>query len=63
MTPRVYVRKAYDSDAPFMYVELDDGRYVSLGGRGHGRIRDKTWCKEALAAVDEGNYDLWERIA
>lgn len=60
---RVYVRKVFDPENPFMYIELDDGTFVSLGGRNHGDIRDKTWSNQSFAAVDEGVFPDWERVA
>jgi hypothetical protein len=60
---RVYARKVFDTDNPFMYIELDDGSFVSLGGRSHGRVRSKEWSEETFAAVDAGTYPGWERVA
>lgn len=63
MSPRVYVRKIIDPDNPFMYIELENGCFVMLGGPNHGGICGKMWSDRTFKMVDEGQYTLWERVA
>ncbi len=61
---RVIVRKSVDLDgAPIMWVELPDGSAVSLGGRGHGRIKSRAWSQQMFAEVALGDHPSWELIA
>ncbi len=60
---RILIRRWVDHYAPVMWVELPDGRGVSLGGPNSPKLRDVRWTQKVFAEVAAGEkFPEWELV-